>query len=91
MYNNYYVDDREYLTPPDNEARKAFRCDNCGELVYVGEWYYEFSDDTKLCEYCLPVTLESCRRRITSDDIEYDYRQAEESDDDIFIPCSDDF
>ncbi len=91
MYiNNNYIDDRAYLSAPDNDPRKAFRCDNCGELVYVGEWYYELSGDTKLCEYCLPKTLEGCGRQITSDDIDYEYLQAEESDD-VFIPCSDDF
>ena len=44
--------EKAYLTPPDNEARKAYRCDNCDEWIYEGYPYFEV-EDNKYCEDCV--------------------------------------
>lgn len=31
------LDDREYLTPPDNEAAKVYECYFCDSPIYEGE------------------------------------------------------
>lgn len=46
------VDDREYLTPPDNEARKIYECYFCDEAIYEGGDCYEI-DSLIYCEDCI--------------------------------------
>ena len=35
------LDDKEYLTSPDNEAEKVFCCFACGKSIYEWDLYYE--------------------------------------------------
>ena len=42
------LDDREYLSPPDNEAESVFRCLLCKDWIYEGDEYYLISG----FEYC---------------------------------------
>ena len=46
------IDDREYLTPPDNEAIKVYKCHFCSEPIYEGESCYEI-DNLIYCEGCM--------------------------------------
>ena len=34
------IDDRVYLTPPDNEVIPVLKCFFCDEDIYVGDQYY---------------------------------------------------
>ena len=46
------LDDREYLTPPYIEAKKAFECNLCSEEILEGDVYYEI-DGLEYCEDCV--------------------------------------
>lgn len=46
------LDDREYLTPPDNEAVKIHECYFCNKSIYEGEDCYEI-DNLIYCENCI--------------------------------------
>ena len=46
------IDDREYLTPPDNEAIKVYECYLCDAPIYEGENCYEI-DNLIYCEECI--------------------------------------
>ena len=46
------IDDREYLTPPDNEAKEVFRCFLCGNSIYSGDNYFKF-DGLKYYKECV--------------------------------------
>lgn len=47
-----YIDDRAYLTPPDNDAVPVLKCSFCEEDVYEGEDYY-LLNGFYCCENCL--------------------------------------
>lgn len=47
-----YIDDREYLTPPNNEAIPVLQCFFCDEYIYAGDTYYRL-DTLICCEDCL--------------------------------------
>ncbi len=46
------IDDKAYLTPPDNEAIPILKCGFCGEYVYEGDEYYSM-DEADICEECM--------------------------------------
>ena len=46
------LDDREYLTPPDDEATKVYECYFCDDQIYEGEECYSI-DNLIYCEDCI--------------------------------------
>lgn len=46
------LDDREYLTPPDNQATKVYECYFCDSPIYEGEECY-FIDNLIYCGDCV--------------------------------------
>lgn len=46
------LDDREYLTPPDNEATKVYECYFCDSSIYEGEECYSI-DNLIYCGDCI--------------------------------------
>lgn len=46
------LDDREYLTPPDNQATKVYECYFCDIPIYEGEDCYSI-DNLIYCEDCI--------------------------------------
>ncbi len=53
-----YIDDRTYLTPPDNEAIPVLKCFFCEEDIYAGNEYY-ILDEFNCCEECLDIHFKS--------------------------------
>ena len=49
-----YIDDRAYLTPPDNEAIPVLKCFFCEEYIYDGDEYYVLNG-FNYCENCLAL------------------------------------
>ena len=49
-----YIDDRAYLTPPDNEAIPVLKCFFCEEYIYAGDEYYVLNG-FNCCENCLDL------------------------------------
>ena len=49
-----YIDDRDYLIPPDNEAKIMYKCNTCGGYIYKYEGYYDIYGDI-YCEECTRV------------------------------------
>ena len=47
-----FIDDREYLTPPDNEAKEMFRCFLCGNSIYVEDTCFKVNG-LKYCKECV--------------------------------------
>lgn len=48
------LDDRAYLTPPDNEATPVLKCFFCEENIYEGEDYYVLNG-FNCCKDCLDI------------------------------------
>ncbi len=48
------LDDRAYLTPPDNEAIPVLKCFFCEEDICEGEDYYVLNG-LNCCEECLNI------------------------------------
>lgn len=48
------LDDRAYLTPPDNEAIPVLKCFFCEEDIYEGDDYYVLNG-FNCCEECLDI------------------------------------
>ena len=46
------LDDRDYLEPPDNEARAVLECSYCSEDIYEGEDYYDVQGSL-YCKECM--------------------------------------
>lgn len=46
------LDDREYLTPPDDEATKVYECYFCDDPIYEREECYSI-DNLIYCEDCI--------------------------------------
>ena len=46
------IDDKEYLTPPDNEAVKIYECYFCDSPIYEGDDCFEI-DNLIYCEDCI--------------------------------------
>ena len=46
------LDDRAYLSPPDNEADKVYECYFCDSAIYEGDDCYEI-DNLIYCEDCI--------------------------------------
>lgn len=46
------LDDREYLSPPDNEAEKVLKCYLCKDWISEGDKYYLISG-LEYCEDCI--------------------------------------
>ncbi len=44
--------EKEYLTPPDNEAMPVTKCFFCCETIYSGDEFYRL-DGLNCCEDCL--------------------------------------
>lgn len=41
------------LGPEPPEPRRCFDCDDCGEEILEGEEYYDFFNETFICENCI--------------------------------------
>ena len=48
------IDDRVYLTPPDNEVMPVLKCFFCNEDIYEGDDYYVLNG-FDCCKECLNV------------------------------------
>lgn len=51
-----YLNERQYLEPPDNEARGILKCFYCDEDIHEGDDYYQI-DDINCCEECLNINF----------------------------------
>ena len=68
------IDDRGYLTPPNNEAIKIYECYICDNPIYEGEDCYEI-DNLIYCEDCVNQHFKIMAEKLDSDgylaDLEY--------------------
>ena len=73
-----FLAEKEYLTPPDNEAIPVTKCCACCETIYAGEEYYRL-DGFNFCEDCMynnfkviaePPDLEAEKANLEHDDEE---------------------
>ncbi len=53
-----YIDDRAYLTPPDNEVIPVLKCSFCEEDIYAGDEYFVLNG-FNCCEECLDMHFKS--------------------------------
>ena len=70
--------EKEYLTPPDNEAMPVTKCFFCCETIYSGDEFYRL-DGLNCCEDCLdrhykviaePIDWEAEKADFEHDDVE---------------------